>query len=72
MGSRLDPLYVDTAIRRGQNLTGRDAVRVSAGKLFRDIEAEKEQGGIIAPTRKIEFNVQSFVLTIRSQRAACS
>jgi DNA modification methylase len=42
-GIELDPLYVDTAIRRWQNLTGRDAVRVSDGKLFRDIEAEKEQ-----------------------------
>jgi hypothetical protein len=30
-------------IRRWQNLTGRDAVRVSDGKLFRDIEAEKEE-----------------------------
>jgi DNA modification methylase len=38
----LDPLYVDTAIRR-QNLTGQDAVRLPDGKLFRDIEAEKEQ-----------------------------
>ena len=37
-GIELDPLYVDTAIRRWQNLTGRDAVRVSDGKLFRDIE----------------------------------
>jgi DNA modification methylase len=42
-GIELDPLYVDTAIRRWQNLTGQDAVRVSDGKLFRDIEAEKEQ-----------------------------
>jgi hypothetical protein len=39
-----DPLYVDTAIRRWQNLTGGNAVRVSDGKLFRDIEAEKERG----------------------------
>jgi hypothetical protein len=30
-------------IRRWQNLTGRDAVRTSDGKLFREIEAEKEQ-----------------------------
>ena len=42
-GIELDPLYVDTAIRRWQNLTGRDAVRTSDGKLFREIEAEKEQ-----------------------------
>src|SRR5215475_11612456 len=40
-GIELDPLYVDTAIRRWQNLTGRDAVRMSDGKLFRDIEAEQ-------------------------------
>ena len=42
-GIEVDPLYVDTAIRRWQNLTGRDAVRVSDGKLFRDVEAEKAQ-----------------------------
>jgi DNA modification methylase len=40
-GIELDPLYVDTAIRRWQNLTGQDAVRISDGKLFRDIEAEE-------------------------------
>jgi len=43
-GIEFDPLYVDTAIRRWQNLTGLDAVRLSDGRLFRDIEAEKEQG----------------------------
>lgn len=42
-GIELDPLYIDTAIRRWQNLTGRDAVRLSDGKLFRELEAEKEQ-----------------------------
>jgi DNA modification methylase len=42
-GIELDPLYVDTAIRRWQNLTGQDAVRVADGQLFRDVEAEKEQ-----------------------------
>jgi DNA modification methylase len=42
-GIELDPLYIDTAIRRWQNLTGRDAARLSDGKLFREIEAEKEQ-----------------------------
>ncbi len=43
-GIELDPLYIDTAIRRWQNLTGRDALRTSDSKLFREIEAEKEQG----------------------------
>jgi DNA modification methylase len=42
-GIELDPLYIDTAIRRWQNLTGRDAVRLSDSKLFRELEAEKEQ-----------------------------
>jgi hypothetical protein len=36
------PLYVDIAVRRWQNLTGRDAVRLSDGKLFREIEADRE------------------------------
>ena len=44
-GIELDPLYVDTAIRRWQKLTGEDAVRVSDGKLFRAIEFEKEHDG---------------------------
>jgi DNA modification methylase len=38
----LDPLYVDTAVRQWQNLTGATAVRVSDGKLFSDLEAELE------------------------------
>jgi DNA modification methylase len=43
-GIELDPLHVDMAIRRWQNSTGRDAVRLSDSKLFRDIEAEKGAG----------------------------
>lgn len=42
-GIELDPLYADTAVRRWQNLTGRDAVRLADGKLFREIEAGKER-----------------------------
>jgi len=38
----LDPLYIDTAIRRWQNLTGREARRASDKKSFREIEGEKE------------------------------
>jgi DNA modification methylase len=41
-GMELDPLYIDTAIRRWQNLTGRDAVLSVNGRPFREIEAEKE------------------------------
>lgn len=40
-GIELDPLYVDTLIRRWQNLTGRDAIRSLDGKSFHDIEIEK-------------------------------
>ena len=39
-GIEADPLLVDTAIRRWQNLTGRDTVRSSDGKLFREVESE--------------------------------
>jgi hypothetical protein len=42
-GIELDPRCVDTAIRHWQNLTGREAVRLSNGRLFRDIEAERRQ-----------------------------
>src|SRR5882762_2634637 len=42
-GMELDPLYVDTAIRRWQNLTGRDARRSSDNKTFREIEADSEK-----------------------------
>ncbi|MBR1090620.1 site-specific DNA-methyltransferase [Bradyrhizobium manausense] len=38
----LDGLYVDTAIRQWQNLTGATARRMSDGKSFRDVEAEIE------------------------------
>lgn len=41
----LDPLYVDTAVRQWQNLTGSAAVRASDGKPFRDVEAEIEREG---------------------------
>jgi DNA modification methylase len=43
-GIELDPLYVDTAIRRWKNLTGEDAIRGTDGKLFSDIEMEMELG----------------------------
>ncbi len=42
-GLELDPFYVDTTIRRWQNLTGRDARRASDNKTFREIEAEQEE-----------------------------
>lgn len=41
-GIELDPLYVDTSIRRWQNLTGQDAIRLSDGNLFHEIETEKD------------------------------
>ncbi|WP_342710774.1 DNA methyltransferase [Bradyrhizobium sp. B124] len=44
-GIELDPLYIDTAIRRWQNLTGQDAVRLSDGKRFAEIESEAEATG---------------------------
>ncbi len=37
-GMELDPLYVDTAIRRWQNLTGEDAIHAVTGKTFTEHE----------------------------------
>ena len=38
--SRLNPLYVDTAIRRWQKYTGDQAINVATGRTFADYEAE--------------------------------
>lgn len=39
-GIEIDPLYVDTAIRRWQKYTGEQAVNVATGRTFADHEAE--------------------------------
>lgn len=39
-GIELDPLYVDTAIRRWQAWTGQDALHAVTGQLFREWEAQ--------------------------------
>jgi DNA modification methylase len=47
-GMELDPVYVDTAIRRWQNMTGEDAVDAVTGKTFTQREARsktKRRGG---------------------------
>lgn len=41
-GIEIDPLYVDTAIRRWQKLTGDNAVHTESGKTFNQIAAELE------------------------------
>ncbi len=37
VGTELDPVYLDVAIRRWQQLTGRDAIHVSTGQRFDDL-----------------------------------
>jgi DNA modification methylase len=44
-GIELDPLYCDTIIRRWQNWTGENAVRVSDGMTFAALEAEVQITG---------------------------
>ena len=39
-GIEIDPLYVDTAIRRWQKYTGHQAINVATGRTFADHEAE--------------------------------
>ena len=42
-GIELDPLYVDTAVQRWQNLTGEDAVHELTGKTFTQCSAQATQ-----------------------------
>ncbi len=39
-GIEVDPLYVDTAIRRWQAFTGQHAVNATSGKTFNELERE--------------------------------
>jgi DNA modification methylase len=47
-GLEIDPLYVDTIIRRWQAFTRDDARHVSSGRSFKEIEAELEEKGCAA------------------------
>ncbi len=42
-GMELDPLYVDTAVRRWQNFTRAQSRHAVTGRLFDDIAAGREQ-----------------------------
>jgi len=42
-GLELDPLCVDTIVRRWQTLTGDNARHVTTGRLFGDIEAQRKE-----------------------------
>jgi DNA modification methylase len=44
-GVEIEPKYVDAALRRLRRLTGEDAVRVSDGRRFADLEQEANDGG---------------------------
>lgn len=44
-GIELEPLYIDTTIRRWQELTGKDAIREGDGKIYKELLAEKLKGG---------------------------
>ena len=41
-GIEIDPLYVDTTIRRWQNATGEHAIHAKTGQTFHDIEHQQE------------------------------
>lgn len=44
-GIEIDPLYVDVAIRRWQQFTGRDAILEASGLTFHEMEAERSTDG---------------------------
>jgi DNA modification methylase len=39
-GVDLDPLYIDLAVRRWQDWTGKDAIELASGRTFNEIMAE--------------------------------
>jgi len=41
-GMEIDPLYVDTAIRRWQRYTGENAVHAASGQTFNELAAQQE------------------------------
>jgi DNA modification methylase len=47
-GVEIDPLYVDAAIRRWQQFTGRDAIMKASGQTFEEVAAART-----APSRRI-------------------
>jgi DNA modification methylase len=42
-GLELDPIYVDTIVKRWQAYTGEDALHVSSGRSFNELEAERTE-----------------------------
>ena len=46
-GAELDPLYVDTAIRRWQVLTGEKAQHAASGRAFDDLADEAEAANAV-------------------------
>jgi len=42
-GLELDPLYVDTIVRRWQAFTRSDAIHVASGRKFNELESEVEE-----------------------------
>jgi DNA modification methylase len=44
-GIEIDPLYVDVAIRRWQQFTGRDAILDASGLTFHEMEDERSTDG---------------------------
>ena len=52
-GMELDPIYVDTAVRRWQEFTGKTAVHAANGKSFAEIEEETNEEADQAKETKI-------------------
>jgi DNA modification methylase len=46
-GLELDPLYIDTAIRRWQGLTGGSARHAASGRSFDDLAREAEAANAV-------------------------
>ena len=52
-GMELDPIYVDTAVRRWQEFTGKTAVHAANGKSFAEMEEESNEEADQAKETKV-------------------
>lgn len=43
-GIEIEPLYIDTTIRRYEELTGKDVVHLKSGKTYKELLAQKKEG----------------------------
>jgi DNA modification methylase len=57
-GMELDPLYVDTIVRRWEQFTGKQALLEGSGRTFKEVEVERSAGTEMPPLRPVRSRVR--------------